>query len=455
VAPASGGRIVFGAPASSRHAGSRRSEASPAASASFARERQDAGAPTICEIPTAGELAGREDGFGKADIAGVAAGGNNWMPDTAPPPPPLERELEAPSLETRFGLNTIFLGGLLLLALLAGCYVAADIALPIVLAFVLNAVLLPVVRALCRIGLPRAAAALLVVLALVALFVALGLLLSGPTAAWIGQLPETVPRIQERLSFLNAPIESLHRALGHIQNLAPGGDAPGIAVRPSPLAERVFGQIGAIAEGAFTMMLVLFFLLVSGETFLRRLVEILPDFTAKRRAVDISQQIEADISVYLATITVMNALVGVASGAMAWLCGLGDPLLWGTLAFLLNFVPILGPFAGVLIFLVAGLVTIDPLWLALMPAVLYLLIHVAEGETITPMRLAARFTVNPVLVILAVIFWYWMWGVVGAILATPLLAISKIVCDRIDGLRPVGHFIGGEPAPARANGQRT
>jgi predicted PurR-regulated permease PerM len=135
-------------------------------------------------------------------------------------------------------------------------------------------------------------------------------------------------------------------------------------------------------------------------------------------------------------------LAGVVTGIVMWLCGLGSPLLWGTIAFLLNFVPILGPTAGVALFLVAGLVAIEPLWAALLPAALYLLIHIIEGETVTPMLLAARFTVNPVLVILGVIFWYWMWGVPGAILATPMLAITKIICDRIEGLKPVGHFIG-------------
>ena len=186
----------------------------------------------------------------------------------------------------------------------------------------------------------------------------------------------------------------------------------------------------------------LFFILVSGETFLRRLVEILPRFKNKRQLVDISQEIEEDISIYLGTITMMNAAVGVATGAVAALSGLGDPLLWGIFAFLLNYVPILGPTAGVLTFFVAGLVVLDPLWVAFVPAGLYILIHVAEGETITPMLLARRFTVNPVLVMIGVFFWYWMWGVVGAILATPLLAITKIICDRIEPLQPVGHFIG-------------
>jgi predicted PurR-regulated permease PerM len=136
-------------------------------------------------------------------------------------------------------------------------------------------------------------------------------------------------------------------------------------------------------------------------------------------------------------------MVGVSYGVVTIFCGLGDPLLWGTVAFLLNFVPILGPTLGVVVFLLVGLLTLDNLWWALLPAGLYLLIHIVEGEIVTPMLLARRFTINPLLVVLALIFWYWMWGVPGAILATPMLAITKIVCDRIDPLMAFGHFIEG------------
>jgi predicted PurR-regulated permease PerM len=362
------------------------------------------------------------------------------MPDNALPPP--ATDLEPADSATSIEISTIFLGALLLLAVLAAFYTAAEIVLPIVLAFVLNMVFQPVLRALEGARLPRVVAALIIVLALVSLFVVLGLLLAGPLSSWIAQLPQTVPRLQARLNFLSAPIKSLQRALDHIQNLASATQA--VAVQGTPLPVRLLGAIRTLAGGAFTTVLMLFFLLVSGDLFLRRLVELLPGFKEKRQAVDIVQQIEHDISVYLATIGMMNSLVGVVTGIVMWLCGLGGPLLWGTIAFLLNFVPILGPTAGVLLFLVAGLVTIEPLWAAFLPAALYLLIHLAEGETVTPMLLARRFTINPVLIMLGVIFWYWMWGVPGAILATPMLAIVKIVCDRIDPLKPIGHFIGGE-----------
>jgi predicted PurR-regulated permease PerM len=116
---------------------------------------------------------------------------------------------------------------------------------------------------------------------------------------------------------------------------------------------------------------------------------------------------------------------------------------YGTVAFLLNYVPILGPMIGLVTFTFAGLLTLDTLWRALLLAALYLIVHVVEGETVTPMLLARRFTLNPVLVIIALIFWYWMWGVPGAILAVPMLAITKIVCDRIRMLAAFGHFLEG------------
>jgi predicted PurR-regulated permease PerM len=185
-------------------------------------------------------------------------------------------------------------------------------------------------------------------------------------------------------------------------------------------------------------------LLNSGDTFLRRLVEVMPRFRDKRQVIDISQQVESDISSYLVTITVMNLLVGVVTGSAMWALGLPNPLLWGAVAFLLNYVPILGPLTGMVVFLAAGMLSLDPLWKAFMPMAAYVAIHMVEGETVTPMLLARRFTLNPVLVIIALLFWDWMWGVPGAILAVPMLAITKIVCDRIRPLAALGHFLEGE-----------
>jgi predicted PurR-regulated permease PerM len=179
----------------------------------------------------------------------------------------------------------------------------------------------------------------------------------------------------------------------------------------------------------------LYFLLLAGDKFLRRFVEVLPRFASKRQAVDISQQIGLDISAYLFTITIMNALVGAATGLVMASTGVGDPVLWGTVAFILNYVPILGPATATVIFLFAGSLTIPSTWQALLPAALYTAIHMIEGETVTPMLLARRFTLNPVLVVVSFVFWFWLWGVPGAILSAPILATTKLAA--------LGHVLAG------------
>jgi predicted PurR-regulated permease PerM len=340
-------------------------------------------------------------------------------------------------------IKAVFLGGLFLLAMLGACYVASDIILPIVLAFVLSLVLQPAMRALERVRLPRGIAAVFLILVLFGTLGGLGAALSGPAASWAQKLPTGIPKLEERLSFLSRPIAAVQKFVDQAQGLTLGGEtkAVPVAVQGSGLSDRLLSGTRSFASGLLETVLVLFFLLVSGDTFLRRLVEILPRFKDKRQAVDISQQIESDVSAYLFTITIMNLAVGVAIGTVMMFCGVGDPVLWGTVAFLLNYIPILGPMIGVAVFLLAGLLSINSLWVAFLPAGLYLLIHLVEGETVTPMLLARRFTINPVLVILSLVFWYWMWGVPGAILSTPMLAITKIICDRIRPLMAFGHFM--------------
>ena len=360
--------------------------------------------------------------------------------------PPAEEPEEMPLPSDA---NVIFLGGLFVLALLATAYVASEIVLPLVFAIILNLLLQPALRILERLHVPRMLAALLLILALFGTIVGLGTAISGPAGTWAAKLPEGIPRLQERLSFMREPINTLQRFMQQVEDIGGTGPSPNAAASArgptllTNLLTKLFTGTRNFATGFFTTVLFLFFLLVSGDIFLHRLVEILPRFSSKRQVVEISQQIESDISAYLVTITIMNAAVGIAMALAMWLTGVGDPILWGTVAFLLNYVPILGTALGVLIFLLAGLLTIDPLWQALLPAGLYLGFHLIEGETVTPMLLARRFTLNPVLVIISLVFWFWMWGIPGAILSVPMLAITKIICDRVRPLAAFGHFLEG------------
>ena len=340
--------------------------------------------------------------------------------------------------------KAVFLGGLFFLALLAAAYVAREVIMPLTFAVVLALLLQPALRLLERLRLPRTLAALLLIFALLGTIVGLGTAVSGPARSWAGKLPEGIPRLQEKLSFVREPVNTLQRFLQQVENFG-GTESKNTAesAQGPTFLTRLFTGTRNFASGFFTTVLFLFFLLVSGDIFLQRFVEILPRFSSKRQVVEIDQQIERDISAYLVTITIMNAAVGIAVAMAMWLTGVGDPVLWGTVAFLLNYVPILGPVLGVLIFLLAGLLTHDGLWQALLPAGLYLGIHLIEGETVTPMLVAKRFTLNPVLVIISLVFWFWLWGVPGAILSVPMLAIAKIICERVRSLAAFGHFLEG------------
>ncbi len=341
--------------------------------------------------------------------------------------------------------KTFYLGGLFFLAVLVTCYFAQPIIVPVVMAFFLKMLLQPIVRLLARCRIPRPVSALLAMFILASVLVGLGFALSMPAASWGKTLSEGFPRLEQKLQPLQGPIRGLQEFLTKAEQAAGGGkEATPVAVERIGVFGLVFSGTRAALEGLLTTGIVLFFLMLSGDTFLRRGVEIMPNFEHKRRAVEISQQVEADISTYLSTIITMNVIVGVAVGIVMWLCGMPDPLLWAAIAFTLNFVPILGPFVGLGLFVLAGFMQFDEVGLALMPAALYLGIHVIEGEIVTPAILARRFTLNPVAVIISIIFWYWMWGVPGAVLAVPMLAISKIICDRIKPLMALGHMLEGE-----------
>jgi predicted PurR-regulated permease PerM len=340
--------------------------------------------------------------------------------------PPGQPEEPPPSSDPK----AIFLGGLFVLAMLATVFVAREVVLPLVFAIVLKLLLQPALRVLERMHIPRLVAALLLILALFGTIVGLGTAISGPARTWAAKLPEGIPRLEERLSFTRVPINTLQLFLQQVEDIGGTESSPNGAVseRGAAFLTTLFTGTRNFASGFFTTVLFLFFLLVSGDIFLHRLVEILPHFSSKRQVVDISRQIEHDISAYLVTITIMNAAVGLVMALAVWLTGVGDPILWGTVAFLLNYVPILGTALGVLIFLPAGL---------------YVGLHLIEGQTLTPMLLARRFTLNPVLVIISLVFWFWMWGIPGAILSVPMLATTKIICDRIRPLAAFGHFLEG------------
>jgi predicted PurR-regulated permease PerM len=357
-----------------------------------------------------------------------------------------QREAEAAEPEvSAWDIQSAALIGIFSLLLFWVLYFARDILVPITFAFVLNLLLQPAARSLDRLSIPKPVAALLTLFIFLGLLLLLGVSLAGPLSAWVAKAPESLPRLESDLWALRGPLDKLRSANQELERLAQTltGSSTRIAVAGPGIGDFLFSSTRAVVTGLGTMIVVLYFLLVSGDLFLRRLVEVLPTLSDKKQLVEISHEIERNISSYLVTVTLINAGVGLATGIATYLCGLADPLLWGALAFLLNYVLILGPLTNLCILAVVGLMSFDSLWRALLPALAYLAIHIIEGEGLTPMIVARRFTLNPVLIVLSLIFWFWMWGIAGALLAVPLLAVFKMVCDRIAPLASIGHFLGG------------
>ncbi|BAK84220.1 AI-2E family transporter [Komagataeibacter medellinensis] len=393
-------------------------------------------------------------------------------PETEPTLPSYEQIQQQRANEamrhSRIDTRTACLLLLSVLAVFYTLYFASAIILPMILALVVNLLLSTPLRFLhMRLRLPKPLAALCLILCVFGMVGAVGTAISVPATGWLERAPDALNTLRDRLAFLRGPFQLLTSASERIHNfmtIANGHGEPSastattasgqVIVVASPTAtgglDRFSSSIllgtQAFMGQFFTMILMLFFLLAQGDSLLRRFVEIMPTFADKRRAVQIAYQIERNVSQYLATITIINSLVGLVNMVQCWLLGMPNPLLWGVVAFLLNYIPIIGPMMGIIIYFLVGLFVYPSVWQALLPPAIYLCIHLTEGETITPMVLARRFTLNPVLVMASLMFWDWLWGIFGAFLSVPLLAVFKIICDHVDILTPIGHIVGG---PAR------
>jgi predicted PurR-regulated permease PerM len=193
---------------------------------------------------------------------------------------------------------------------------------------------------------------------------------------------------------------------------------------------------------AGVLVILLFFLLASGDLFLRKLVAVLPRLEEKKLAVEITRRIELDVSAYLLAITLVNALFGTTVAIAMFFLGLPNPVLWGVMAGLLHFIPFLGAVVGISIVTLVALVTLESTATILLVPTIYFALNLLEEYVVLPVVIGRRLMLNAVVVLLWLLFWAWLWGVPGALMAVPLLAIVKIVADHFDPLSSLAEFIG-------------
>lgn len=335
--------------------------------------------------------------------------------------------------------------GLFLLATFYTLYFGREFFLPIAVAVLLNFLLAPPVRALKRFGIaaPIGAGVMLVLF-----FGAVGYgtyKVWPPAMEWVERAPTTLADAEVKLRSIREPVERLREAGEQVEALARGQDArtsedsdgedPG-------LDEAVVQRARDFVVGGTVAVFLLYFLLAMDDLFLRKLAGVLPRMTQRRKAVVIVREIQKDLSHYVLVRTMTNIGFGVAVGGALWLLGMPNPVLWGVVAGVLNYVPYLGGLVGYVIVGLVALTTYDSAGQALLAPGVYFVLNIIEGNIVTPAVLGRELTLNPVMIFVWLIFWTWIWGIPGALLAIPLLAMTKIVADNVETLSPLGAFLG-------------
>jgi predicted PurR-regulated permease PerM len=336
--------------------------------------------------------------------------------------------------------------GLFILATLYTLHFARDFLLPIVLALFLDFLLRPIVRVLSGIRVPEAIGAGLVLLTVFGVIGYAGYQLSGPAAGWIARAPESFTRVEAKLRTLRRPMQQVTQAAERVEEAttlgSQGTKVQQVQIQGPSLVKQLFGGTSAFLTSLMVVLFAAYFLLAAGDLFLQKLVTSLPQFRDKRTAVLIARETEAQISGYLVTVTAINIGMGLVTGLAMWVLGMPNPTLWGVVAGVLNFVPYIGGMVNLVILALAAILTFDSLGRALLIPGAFLVINIIEGNVVTPMILGRRMRLNTVAVFLGLLFWWYIWGIPGAIIAVPLLAATKIVSDHVQVLRPVGEFLG-------------
>jgi predicted PurR-regulated permease PerM len=353
--------------------------------------------------------------------------------------------------------TTYILLGILLLLTIGFLYVARDFLLPISIAFLFALVLNPVVRWLRRRGIPAPATATAFVLFLLFGFMTVGYLLSGPIAAIVADAPRIGAEIQEKFAVLRRPIEAINRATAQIEAIvSPAeGDERVVVKDASGLALGYLATDAGQRLAAIGLSLVLLlFVLASGDLFQEKLIKVLPTLSDKKRALRIARDIEREVSRYLFTVTFINIGVGAVVGIAFWIIGMPSPVLWGLATALANFLPYIGPAIMAIAAFGIGVVAFDTIGQTLLPPLVFIAVATIEGQIVTPMIVGQRHALNAVVILVSIAFWGWIWGIIGALIAVPMLVTAKVFADYVDGFRPFGEFLGARdtPEPPTENG---
>jgi predicted PurR-regulated permease PerM len=316
-------------------------------------------------------------------------------------------------------------------------WAAQAVILPVLLAGFLALVGNPLIRGLQKLYLPRFLGAVLVLALGLAATAALAYQLVPPAAAWAKAAPRELRQLAPKLHALTKPVHDANEAAENFARAASGdtGRRPQI-MRTADDPFRALTATPRMVASVLAVVLLTFFFMVYGAPLQLHAIALLPRRQQQKLTVGILQSMERSVSRYVLTISVINALVGLLfAGALHLLdFPLADALLWGTLVALLNFAPYVGPLIGMLMMLVVGLTTFDEPWPSLMPAAIYLGLHTIEGQVVTPIVLGRQMRLSPLILILALMVFGSLWGIIGLLLAVPMLVCIKLILAQVQGM---------------------
>ncbi|HKU78407.1 MAG TPA: AI-2E family transporter, partial [Rhodanobacteraceae bacterium] len=322
---------------------------------------------------------------------------------------------------------------LMLLAIAATLIVARSLFIPLVLAGFIALGLNPIVAGLHRIYVPRAVGSLVVMIALAAALSGSVVALSAPAAAWLKDAPTAMRDVGYKMKRLTRPITRVSHAAS--QSLAGVVGPPPATPAPATgfSVDKLVQSAPRIAVAVLTVALLVFFFLSYGRNVAAHLVTAMPGFSYRRIALGLIRGIQEEFSRYLLTVTLINIALGLITAAILWALNMPDPLLWGGLVTLLNYMPYVGAVTNTLLLLAVGLLNFnDPLH-ALAPAACFAVLAALEGNVITPMIMGRRMRLSPLAILVWLLIWGWMWGIPGALLAVPMLTCLKLITEWLPG----------------------
>jgi predicted PurR-regulated permease PerM len=302
-------------------------------------------------------------------------------------------------------------------------------------------------RLMSRIGIPPIMSAAIFTLILIAATTFALLKLSGPVSSFIADLPRIVAQLDATMSNEGGAFDAVNKAAeaaDQIINPKEIGTVEVEVVEKNGIASTVAWYAPSLLSQIAFAIVLLFFLVASGDLFILKTVQSFGSFGDKRHAWTVVRRIEDRLGRYLGGITIINAGLGVVVAAGMTFWGMPNVLMLGLMAFLFNFVPFIGAIVGATVAAVIAFVTFGDIWPAVGVWLTYMVITSVEGQFITPMLISRHMKLNTTVVFLCVAFFAWIWSVMGMVVALPILTVIKIVCDEIEGFETVGLFLGQE-----------